>query len=306
MAALRPWCDGAGDEGFVIVAVLWILGALATLALVYTFYVHQMAVDSVGHEQRIQVQALEQAGVELAAYQLTADPKARPLQGKFSFRQGIANISVQFSCENSRIDLNFAPKDLLTGLFMSIGAQREAAQEFAARIVAWRTPLKKGASDAEVDIYQSSGKAYGPRHGPFEAINEAGLVAGLPPYLLDRALPYLTVFSGESQINPLSAPSQVLAAVPGLSAASLQSLLTTRVNAPQDVVRAQLGGAVNYFTMTPSNADRVTVDVTFPSGTRYRGQAIILVVDGDRVPYRVLSWRDWVPVNESGEAAGLQ
>lgn len=294
------------EDGFIIVAVLWILGALATLAVVYTFYVRQGALQSLGYDERIQAQALASSGLELAAYQIGQRANVRPLQGNFDFRQGTATIGVNFTSENSRIDLNFAPKEVLAGLFSSVGADADDASGYADRIIAWRAPLKAGTADADADLYRSSGKDYGPRHGPFQQTNEIGLVAGLPPYLVDKVLPYLTVYSGQPQVNVLSAPAQVLAAVPGLTPERLQSLLSLRVGTPQDVVNAQLGIAANYVTMSASSADRVEVDVRFTSGNQYHSAADILVVDGDTEPYRVLSWRNDILRVDEASSTGMR
>ena len=132
------------DQGFIIVAVLWILAALATLSLIYSLYVREAAFNFVSHDLRIQKEALTESGVELAAYQLTKTPSQPPPQGSFSFRQGSAVVSVNFTCENSLIDLNFAPKEVLAGFFAGIGVQSDDALAFADRIIAWRTPLRPG------------------------------------------------------------------------------------------------------------------------------------------------------------------
>ena len=42
----------------------------------------------------------------------------------------------------------------------------------------------------------------------------------------------------------------------------------------------------------PSAANRITVDIRFASGRRIRSQAVVLLVDKDTEPYRVLHWRD--------------
>jgi general secretion pathway protein K len=158
--------------------------------------------------------------------------------------------------------------------------------------VAWRTPLTTGTSDSETAIYQAAGKTYGPRHGPFQHVNELDLLIGLPPWLVERALPYLTVYSGRSEVNVLSATPEVLAALPGLTPALLQQLMAQRGTAPQDVLRAQIGMAANYISLQPSAANRIDVDVRFTSGRRIHSQVVVLVLDKDTEPYRVLSWRD--------------
>jgi len=284
--------DRRADAGFIIVAVLWLLGALATLAVIYSLYLNQSALAFNDHNERLQAQAMAMAGVEVAVYRMTETPDRRPLSGQFSFRQGSAVIEVAFNSESGRIDLNFAPKEVLAGLFLGLGVPRNSALEFADRIVGWRTPLNGGADDGEAAIYQAAGKSYGPRHGPFQHINELGLLAGLPPWLIDRALPYLTVYSGRAEVNVLNAAPEVLAALPGITPALLQQLLTQRVGAPQDVLRAQLGIAANYVSLRPSAANRVTVEVRFPTGRRIRSEAVVFLLDKDTQPYRVLSWHD--------------
>ncbi len=284
--------DEPGD-GFIIVAVLWILGALATLAVIYTLYVHETAAAFLDHNERLQAQALAISGVELAAYRLTEVPGRRPVLGRFSFRQGSAAVDVAFSSENGRVDLNFAPKEVLAGLFIGLGADSQAAQYFADRIVGWRKQPFYGQPDAEASIYQNAGKSYGPRHGPFQSVDEVGLVVGLPAQFIDRALPYLTVYSGRGEINVLSASSAVIAALPGITPEGVQLLMGERGNSvPQDVMRAQLGSATNYVTLQPSAANRIVVDMRFTSKRRVRAEAVVLLLDKDTEPYRVLSWRD--------------
>ncbi len=293
MAVLAEDHGNGPDEGFILVAVLWLLGALATLAIIYSLYVKETAAGFVDHNERLQAEALVMSGIELAVYRLIEMPRRHPSFGKFTFRQGSATVGTAFAAENGRIDLNFAAKDLLAGLFAGLGADQQAAQNFAERIVAWRTPVTPGASDIEVSLYQSAGKPYGPRRGPFQTVDEVELVTGLPPEFIGRALPYLTVYSGQGAINLLSAPPAVIAALPGMTPDRLQSLITTRANAgANDAARPPPGVGASYVATRPSAANRVTVDVRFASGRRIRSQVIVLLVDKDTEPYRILHWRD--------------
>jgi general secretion pathway protein K len=276
------------SAGFVIIAALWILAALATLVIMYSVYVRDTALEFVNHDERLQAEALASSGVELAAYQLTKNPNVRPSGGQFTFAQGSATINVAFRSENSRIDLNFASKELLAGLLSSLGVERDEALTFADHIVAWRTPLKSGQSDPEAELYQAAGKNYGPRHGPFQHPNELALVADLPPTLIDRILPYVTVYSGRPQVNVLVAAPQVLAALPGMSPERLQLLLRLREAGPQTLTSAQMGG-LSDITMDASRANRVSINIRFRSGRLMYTQVVILLTD-DTEPYRIVSW----------------
>src|SRR5262249_33814266 len=129
------------SEGFIVVAVLWILAALATLASVYAIYVSNTVSAARVNDDRIQAQALVSAALELTAYQLTAaDEETRPSRGTFGFRMGGAGVAVEFRSEAARIDLNAAPKELLAGLFIALRARPPDPALFAAPLLGWRRP----------------------------------------------------------------------------------------------------------------------------------------------------------------------
>src|SRR5690349_23506506 len=107
------------SEGFILVAVLWMLLALAMLVTVYATFVTRSAFAVAANTDAIKAAPLIAAGVELAAYRLGAVPaKDRPALGQFSARVATAGLAVAFATEAARIDLNAAPKELLAGLFV--------------------------------------------------------------------------------------------------------------------------------------------------------------------------------------------
>jgi general secretion pathway protein K len=280
-------------RGFIVVAVLWILAALSALVLIYLTYVTNTAVVVAGSGDRVQAEALETAGVELAVYRLTAANEAsRPTSGTFNARVGAGKISVTFRSEAARIDLNAAPRSLLAGLMTGLGAAPSDAAGYADRILAWRAPTEMGDQDPENSFYRSSGAAYLPRHAPFPAPEELWLVRGIPPELIERMLPYVTAFSNLASINVLDAAPQVLAALPGMTPENLQSLLSQRADPALDP-RSLLGMTGGEgATLAGSRAYRMTVDVESGNGRRNAAEVVILLLESGEEPYRVLSWRN--------------
>ena len=69
-SAPQPNPPQSGSDGFIIVAVLWILAALATLVSVYAIYVTNSAIAVAASSDAVLADPLVAAGVELAAYQL--------------------------------------------------------------------------------------------------------------------------------------------------------------------------------------------------------------------------------------------
>jgi general secretion pathway protein K len=289
----RP-SSARSSHGFIIVAVLWILAALATLASIYAVYVTNAATGMGVNEERVQAEQLITAALELTAYRLTAvDADSRPSRGNFVFRLGQADIAVEFKSEIGRIDLNMAPKELLAGLFAGLGAKYQDAEYYADRIIGWRTPPDPDQRNPEASSYRSVGLGYGPRQAPFEHAAELSLVMGLPPFLVERAMPFVTVFSGRAEVNVLAAAPEVLAALPGMSPERLHALLTALGPAAQNVQSVRgLGADLSGFTGDAGNSMRVAVRIDFANRHQMFGEAVILLREGAGEPFRVLSWRD--------------
>ena len=269
--------------------------ALATLAAVYAAYVVRTAYAVGPSDDRVNAEALFNAALELTAYRLTAAPKEnRPSHGRFTFRLGRATVVEQFRSEAGRVDLNGAPKALLASLFVTLGAKQEDADQYADRIIGWRTAApQNGGPDPEADAYRVAGRPYKPRGGPFQEVGELWLVLGLPPGWVERAMPYVTVYGGSGQVNILDAAPLVLAAL-GISPDQVNAVLATRDRPDVDgkALIASLGPLQSGATVEPSKAFRLSVGIQFDSGVRTTAEIVILLADDEDEPYRVLSWRD--------------
>ena len=280
-------------RGFIVVAVLWILAALSALVLIYLSYVTNTAVVVATGADRVQSETLISAGVELAAFQLSnARDFSRPTSGTFNARVGAGRVAVTFRSEAARIDLNAAPKSLLAGLITGLGANPSDAVSYAERIMAWRTPTESADDDPENSFYRTSGVPYLPRHAPFPQAEELWLVRGIPPLVIEKMLPFVTVFSNLASVNVLDAAPQVLAALPNMTPGALQEVLALRAdpNADPQAVRALAGG--EGATLEGSRAYRLTVQATSGTGVASAADVVILLLDNGADAYRVLSWRN--------------
>jgi general secretion pathway protein K len=283
-----------GERGFVIVAVLWLVAALAALAVIFSAYLSNSARALALNDQALQVEALVSAGVELTAYQLRlADEQARPARGVFRTQLNGAQLSVSFVSEAARIDLNAASKELLAGLLSVLGASTEDANQYADRIIGWRTRATRESADSEDALYLAAGRTYSPRQAPFAHVNELALVLGLPPALIERALPFVTVFSGAPGVDVLNAAPEVVAALPGMTPLVLKQFLADRGSLPNDpaAIATALGGAKGTATIQKSQAYRIEIRIRFPTG-RQAASEVVISLRGDEDPYRVLSWQN--------------
>ncbi len=283
------------DSGFVLVIVLWILAAFATLAAIYSAYAITTAADIHAPDDRLQAEASIRAGVEMTAFQqLVAPEPVRPSHGAFSLRVGRTNVAVRFHSEGARIDLNAAPEALLTGLFAAVGVDPASAKVYASRVIGWRTKPGQNADSKEAELYVQMRAPYPPRQAPFEDVLELSLLPGLPPPVVERVLPMVTVFSGRPTVDVSSADPNVLAALPGMTPPMLAAVLKARASDSGDEkgLLALLGSAVSGASVDRPKAIRATVDVDFDNGRRVRAEVVLRPAETGKEPYDLLYWRD--------------
>lgn len=303
MAMPRPDLSERSQRGFVLVAVLWLLAALALLVTIFTVHLSASSRAVSLNDDALKTEALASAGVELAAYRLQlADDKKRPPEGAFHVRLSGTDVAISFITEAARVDLNAAPKELLSGLLTVLGASDDDARQAADRIIGWRTKASTDSDGSkESALYQAAGRTYSPRQGPFAHVNELSLVLGMTPALVERALPYVTVFSTSPGVDVMVAPAEVIAALPGMTPLKLKQFLGDRGSMVNDTaaLSSSLGGANGGPgnggpEQGKSDAYRIRVTLRFADGHETVSEVVIGLSAKD-VPYRVLSWQNDVP-----------
>jgi general secretion pathway protein K len=298
----------ATESGFVIVAVLWILVALSALAMIFSVYISNSARALAVADTSLQTEALVASSLELTAYRLsTSGDDVRASAGSFRYRLSGADVAVSFVTEAARIDLNSAPKELLENFFFVLGADQEKAGEYANRVAAWRTRPASDKAEREEALYRAAGLSYSPRQAPFAHANELGLVLGIPRQLVERALPFVTIFSGSTGVDALVAAPEVVAALPGMTASGLNDFLNVRAGLPHDesTVAAALGPAKAAASVQQSKSYRVSTAIRFADNRQTTVEAVI-ALGGEKEPYHVLSWQDDVMLPANGANGARQ
>ena len=303
--------EGHADSGFVLIAVLWILAALAILASIYSEYAVNTVNASHVADDRVQAEASIRAGLEMTVFrQLAVPEQVRPSHGAFDLRVGRTTVVVDFRSEAARIDLNAAPADLLAGLFAAVGVDAKLAGTFADRVIGWRTKANaNAASDAdanapspadanapakEAQLYAAQHVPYPPRQAPFDNALELSLLPGLPQSVVERVLPFVTVLSSQPTIDVATADPTVLTALPGMTAEILDKVLKARASGSGDgrTLLELLGPAKSRASTDRSKAFRAAVEVDFDNGRRVHAEVVFRLKDGGDEPYDVLYWRD--------------
>ena len=112
--------------------------------------------------------------------------------------------------------------------------QPDTAASFADRIVGWRTKADPAGRNGEVDVYKRAGLDYPPRQAPFQNALELPLVFGIPPDIVERILPFVTVSMDIAKSTSALHRREVLSALPNVTPDQLQKVLAGRLQRPID------------------------------------------------------------------------
>ena len=329
-AMRRPLRQAArsSQRGFIIIAVLWILMALSTLAMVFSVYLSNSARALGATDIGVESDALVSASLELTAYQLlSADEKSRPSQGSFRFRLDNADALVTLYVGSGAGRSQPRPE----------GNARRACSRFSAwnrrRLANWPTASSAGgpSPNAECDarsakdegaLYLAAGLNYAPRGAPFAHVNELSLVLGATPAIVERVLPFVTVFSKSADIDVLACAAGGNRCIAGHDARGAQRfseaavVIAARSEGDRGRARSGQGGGDLAGCQGLSRSDHAAVRQRPPyvvrSGdlveqepaARTAPQMPKTVKANDKEPYSILSWQDQVetcgPVPQTG------
>jgi general secretion pathway protein K len=259
------------------VTVLWSLALLSALGMAASTTFRGFAGIVTVERDRVRVQALLTAGLEIAAGMVARLGDNPLVQQEVEVRLPAGVVALQLSDEGGRIDIGKAPAEVLASLFRSIGVPN--AEAVAERTVAWRKPAN--ASDEPSSQQETA----------FASLRGLQQAAGVAPDVVAALAPLATVF-GNATVNPLSAPAEVLAALPDVDRRALGGFLTARSRGVADPTRlsALLGPAGRYLQVTPVRAVSARLVATLPDGYAESAHAILVSFPEDTQPYRLLAW----------------
>ncbi|MBL8551354.1 MAG: general secretion pathway protein GspK [Hyphomonadaceae bacterium] len=129
--------------------------------------------------------------------------------GALALPQQVGAGAVRLQEASGLVDLNTAPPDRLSALFVALGVARERAEALADRIADWRDTddLKRLHGAEEADYLAAD--LWPPANRPFELEIEIARVLGVSQQLADCLAPYLTVDASWSYVDIAHSPPPI-------------------------------------------------------------------------------------------------
>lgn len=260
-------------KGFALIGVLWLILLVSLLATSLIFLSKSDGQIAQSAGAFAQAEGWADAGIFLTIRDLSDSQRARniPVDGTVrSIPIQESNVSVSVQDEAGKIDINFAPKELLQGVFISNGVSQTKGTELAEHIDKERKDI--GSSIA------------------FQRVEELKRVRGITPEIYKLVAPLLTVYAQSAEVVASVAPEEVLGALPTMDKASVEAALSKRRLAAQTT-----NGFVSNrsdFSESKGMAGRVySITSTGSEGDISFSRRIVIRMTGnDKHPFDVLDF----------------
>lgn len=277
----------AGRSGFALIAVLWMVSALAILA---SGLIHAVRSEISGVQHLLESERAS-AAADAAILLFARDMLERQNQGEVRFERRTlvfegTPVEIMMVPAIGLIDINQADVLLLRDLFQIAGGVSQAlAEQLAEGIVTRRTadPLATGAETAPVDHAEQRRR----RMQRFDVIEDLMQIDGMDFELFARIRDLVTLASGQTRVYPPAAPFDVLAVLAGGDVeASARFALQREAGDPA----TDASSLSHRLDSSPGGSVyRVDAIVSLPSGSRYSRRIWVdFSADGSGHPFRVL------------------
>jgi general secretion pathway protein K len=318
------------ERGIALLIVMWALTALMVIVLSFSYVTKTEMQATTAFKEGMEEKFIAEAGVELAAREIMykkmnlgvaveagKESEIWNTDGEpnnFSMGNGVGLVRI--IDESGKVDINKAPDIILKGLLMNLGVKEEDALVIVDSIQDWRDAddLTR-VHGAENDYYGSLPVPYKAKNSDFESIEELLLVRGVSSELFygqggkPGLADFVTVYSESGKIKIISAPKEVLMALPGMTPELAAAIIEFRqqVGANATVgLEAIIGQA--YVAMAPfiTTGDGNTFSVESvgrkrPRKAGYGVKAVISVYGNKfvcryyRSPWDMTKWKQREP-----------
>jgi general secretion pathway protein K len=330
-------CPLPTENGVILIALLWILTALAVIALTFSRESFVEVAAARNTQSLENSYFVARAGIAATIYQLlqkryvpvvrqeTTQDVLDPIDlGVVRGNLGNGVYQVDIQDESGKINLNSASEEQLRALMQAAGIDKLDGDIITDSILDWRDLDKDHRiNGAEDDYYETLNPPYKAKNGRIDTVEELLLIRGITPeYFYGRPernpdgsiaykfglSRYLTVYSNRNQVNVNFAPLPVLLSIPGMPPDAARAIFERRHVKPfkttLDITKelgVSLGSTTLPYLMVDQSGTYTLTASAHATNSKVR-RVIRAVVSLDAVPnrqYRTLYWNENVPDYES-------
>lgn len=255
---------GTKQRGSALLTVLWLTAALSAIGIAVA--------SNVRSETERTKTSMDDVKAYFAARGAIQRTAMRFFWGYDYYTPGTPAVDVSFPeaevhvdiiPETSKLNVNYVEPEILMRLLVALGEPPAAAEELAAAVLDWRTPVMPDRPSPFDSFYLAQSPSFLPRHASVQQNEELLLIKGMTSdlYFGDSLSgrpglrECLSVYGAGSSVNVMGAQAATMVAL-GLSSEEAAAVVRRRTERPilkpEDLVEIQqaLGPAGQRLTMS--------------------------------------------------------
>jgi general secretion pathway protein K len=308
------------ERGIALILVLWIVVILSMAALSLSLLTRSEALATLSAKEETENKFLAEGGIRRGVMELFYRHANRNRQvvlegfevyqcdGRaYTAEMADGHYRIRIADESGKINLNALTDNsgiVLKNLLMNNGVADETAVIIVDSILDWKDKDNlHRLHGAEDEYYQSLARPYKAKNAPFDSLEELVFVRGITRPILQGSaerkgiLPFCTIHSTSDKINLLSAPPEVLKAIPGMTDDMVQRIMEYRDLSPAakgQHIAGWVGGDFSaiapYVTTVESNVYSIDAVGYKESEKRHYAIRAIVAVEGAQ-RYRMIYFK---------------
>lgn len=296
--------EAAGQQGFALLLVIWVLGILTVIAVGIAVDAQRASSIARNRFELARARALAESGIALAiAGLLTPEDDARwRADGSTRWIQfDGGSIGVTVEDEGGKLDLNRAPLEFIGRLLSEFGlSSSKDRNAILARITERRLAASERIrpSVASLTNFPRRNRSAISAEAAFATVSELLTVEGVTRAAFEHIRPFITVYSQSATVNPLTAPREVLEALPGVSRQTVDLYLAARATwddtQPSAMLPSLGAAAANYLARDELGVATIIAHATTARGASFTREAKVALAAATDGPFQILAWRERV------------
>lgn len=294
----QPPCVARGhrqQRGIALVMVLWMVVLLTIVAA--SFATHSRVETRMAGNlvERQKASLMVKTGLSRALLELMAGNSDQrwALNGEVHELQ-LPGGSVHIAIRNAAglVDLNHTTRDLLYNLFALIDEKPEVREQLVDTLNDWRDgDDQRRLNGAEDDDYKRAGLDYGATDRDLESVDELGYVMGFNRDAVEKLLPYVTVYSGQSQVDNNYAAQELIEILQGDKALANSQVTEAFDQLDNGLANINSGNTeLGDQGQTLSDSYRISIEATTEGGGR---SSVLVDVKKSNLrdkPFKIFAW----------------
>lgn len=270
------------SSGFALITVLWVMALIMSVIMAYNY--------TLGTETKLikqsvtsaQTRSLAKGGVWIGLTSVLESPEARQwlTDGTpYLVELGQGKVTIRVQDELGKVDLNEASQGLITLTLTNIGLEKSRVTQLTQAMLDWRDISTENAQKSH-----DTGLTYSAKNAAFNSVEELRLLPEMTESLYQQIVPFFTVYSQRSKMNPRY-----------MTQHSLQILTGQQSNemATRDAMIQQLPWEPQYLEQNSSRSFTISSKAQI-NNTSATIEAVVLLNPDAEHPFAIISWRESV------------